>query len=251
MGNKIKNKRFDSPTFVLIFLIIFFIVSLGLILNMDISTRQAINYKVSSIHLPLYLKTLDFFDRHYNYKVLVRRILQNEQDESNKVFKIFEWTLNNLAHQPLALDTVDDHVWHIIIRRYGTTDQFSDVFTTLCNYAGNRAFFVRLVNKKDATHRPFAFVEIQGAWRVFDTYNGIYFVKKDLQDFATIEDLASENWRKKSIKPEYSSNLIYEDYFSKILDMDYELSHKYSRANIQSPVNRLFYAIKKKIKIAK
>lgn len=216
------------------------------ILNMEVTTRQGINYKVNVIRLPLCLKILDFFDRHYNYQILVRRIVNGERDELKKVFKIFEWTLANLKHQPDALDAVDDHVWHIIVRRYGTNDQFSDVFTTLCNYAGVRAFFARLINEKKSTSRPFAFVEIMGKWYIFDTYSGIYFAKKDDSGLASVEDLARGEWVEKTIMPEYSHDLLYSDYFSKITDIDCDLSHKYSRANIQSPAARFFYALRKR-----
>ena len=55
--------------------------------------------------------------------------------------EIFIWTCENIRKQPDGLPVIDDHVWHIIIRGYGEPDQSSDVFTTLCNYAGIRAFY--------------------------------------------------------------------------------------------------------------
>ena len=116
-------------------------------LNFTVTTQKGVNFKVQTIKIPLYLKALDFFDRHYNYKLITKRIIRDAQNEQDKAMKILEWTYKNIKRQPKELPVIDDHVWHIIVRGYGLNDQFSDVFTTLCNYAGMDAFFTLTLQK--------------------------------------------------------------------------------------------------------
>lgn len=230
----------------LAFFIILILIGSFFILNIEVTIRQGINYKVSTLKVPLYLKILDFYDRHYNYKWLVYRITEGKISEKEKIMAIFKWTVENIAKQPPELKTVDDHVWHIIIRGYGTHDQFSDVFTTLCNYAGSDAFFMRLFRKNTISKRTFSFVKIDKKWYLFDTYNGVYFTKED-DSLASIQDIAEGNWVTKNLGKEFCNEEIrYEDYFGKILSINFEESHRWARANIQSPINRFFYGVLKR-----
>ena len=70
-----------------------FLVLTGIfiLLNLSVTTRQGIDYKLSSIEIPLYLKTLDFFDRYYNLKELVKKIVKNTDSDEEKVMKILAW----------------------------------------------------------------------------------------------------------------------------------------------------------------
>ena len=61
------------------------------ILNISLTTKQGINYQVREIKIPLYLKILDFMDRHYNYKHTVKNILGNTEDDNAKAIKILNW----------------------------------------------------------------------------------------------------------------------------------------------------------------
>lgn len=228
-----------------IILIILVIVACLFILNMKVTTRQGINYEVHTLRIPLYLKVLDFYDRHYNYKWLVHQITKGKTNGEEKVMAIFEWTIKNIVKQPPELRTVDDHVWHIIVRGYGTDDQFSDVFSTLCNYAGNEAFFTRLSNRNNNSLKTFAFVKIDGKWYVFDPYNGAYFTKETDNSFASVEDIVNGNWQKNSYSSFSKHNIEYPNYFDSLLKIDFKEAHKWSRANIQTPFNRLIYEIKK------
>lgn len=236
-----RKRKFFGFFIILILVIGFFI------LNIKVTTKQGIDYKVATLKIPLYLKILDFYDRHYNYKWLVYRITEGKTTEEEKAMALFTWTYKNIAKQPRELRIVDDHVWHIIIRGYGGHDQFSDVFTTLCNYAGIDAFFARLFNRKNATSgRPFSFVKINKKWHLFDPYYGVFFTKDD-NSLASAQDIAQGNWTIKNVREDYpESEFHYEDYFSEILSINFEESHKWSRANIQSPVKRFIYGVVKR-----
>lgn len=220
-------------------------MSVVILLNIKTSTKQGINYKWSEIKIPLYLKLLNFFDRHYNYNELVKRIIKDVKADEERVMEIFEWTYANIRNVPEGYPVIDDHVWHIIVRGYGTDDQASDVFTTLCNYAGLNAFF-SWVYAKDQTQRiPLSFVKIKNNWFAFDPYHGIYFKDKEGK-FANIDMLRlNAEWIIGALgeKPK----LDYYSYFSNIPTIK---STGLTRANTQSPLRRIIYKIKKWLKLS-
>lgn len=229
-----------------ILLVFLFFLGLFFILNIKATTRQGVNYKVETLKIPLYLKILDFYDRHYNYLWLVSRITTDKLEQRDKVMALFKWTHENIQQQPREWRIVDDHVWHIIVRGYGTGDQFSDVFTTLCNYVNTDAFFFRLGNKDRTSRITFAFVKIAGKWRLFEPRAGVCFINKE-GDFASIEEIAKGNWFAVGINDSGKIRPDYAEFFSEISTINPEEYHRFSRANIQSPLNRFIYGLKKKI----
>ncbi|MEW6008508.1 MAG: transglutaminase domain-containing protein [Candidatus Omnitrophota bacterium] len=212
-----------------------------MLLNIKVSTRQGINYEWHNISMPLYLKLIDFFDRHYNYQELVKRIIKGKKTDQERVLRLFEWTHENIKKVPYAFPIIDDHVWNIIVRGYGTNDQSSDVFTTLCNYAGIDAFFT-FVQSEDFTKRiPLSFVKLEKKWYVFDPYNGVYFKNKD-QYFASIEQIKNGNWRRFFISEENRRDYDYSEYFKNLSSIG---NIGLKRANIQSPLRRFMFEVKK------
>src|SRR3989338_5498954 len=159
----------------LIRLLLFFIAII-LVLNLNVSIKQGINYEVRTLKIPLYLKILDFYDRHFNYGYLADSIVKGIKNPEEKAVRIFEWTYANIHRTPIGMPVVDDHVWHIIVRGYGNDDQFADVFSTLCNYAGLDALFLEVFRKDEKEAIVLSFVKIGNKWLVFDPYNGVYFV---------------------------------------------------------------------------
>ena len=217
------------------------LIALIVLLNIKVTSRQGIDYKVHTIKIPLYLKMLNFMDRHYNYKQLVQRIIENEPDERKKVMKIFSWTYYNIRKQPENLPIIDDHVWHIIVRGYGVDDQSCDVFATLCNYAGIDAFFDSLSAKEKGKTIPLSFIRLQNLWYVFDPFNGAYFVNTtgELTDFTAIK---RDNYRLEYLGPPKEAILDYKSYFDNMSDIK-EVGLK--REKIQSPLKRLLYELRK------
>ena len=224
----------------LIFLITAFIIIIA-ILNIKVNTNQGINYSVSTLKIPLYLKVLDFFDRHYNYKWAVHRIIDDAKTDEEKVLKIFKWTCDNIKKAPDGYPVIDDHVWHIMVRGYGVVDQFSDVFTTLCNYANVDAFYNKIFTKDQSSCIFLSFTKIDKRWVVFDPYNGVYF-KNNKDELASIEEILTGNWLIENIDSSDISHIDYNSYLSNLRQIR---NTGLSRANIQSPLNRLKYEIKK------
>ena len=123
-------------------IILILFLSVSTLLNMKVTTGQGINFKVSRIELPLYLKLLNFYDRHFNYKWLTRKITGHLKTKEEKIFRLFQWTHETIHKQPKDLPIMDDHVWNIYVRGYGINENFHDLFTTLCNYALADGFFL-------------------------------------------------------------------------------------------------------------
>lgn len=212
-------------------------------LQIEVTTQQGIDYQVHAVKMPLYLKILDFMDRHYNYKHLVQGIFEDEKDEQAKVMKLFHWTYENIRKQPEELPVFDDHVWHIIIRGYGNADQSCDVFSTLCNYAGVEAFFSWVYASDNTRIIPLSYVNIKGKWNIFDPYNGSYF-KDENGELADIETIKSDRlWVVENLNERSEVN--YSDYFHNLPSIkDIGLT----RSKIQTPLNRARYEIQKKKK---
>ena len=105
------------------------------------TTRQGIDFRQRTILQPLYLKAMDFISRDGHYRLLAREIVQGAATDEARALQIYAWTRDHIRPVPPGLPVVDDHIWHIIIRGYGTDDQVNDVFTTLCAYAGLSAFW--------------------------------------------------------------------------------------------------------------
>ncbi len=164
-------------------------IILAALLNMEVTTKQGIDFRVREIRLPLYLKALDYLDRHCNYIQLVRTITSGVKDEDAKVLKILDWVHVNIRQTPRGFPIVDDHPMNIIIRGYGAGDQLEDIFTILCYYAGTRAFYVYIKNSKGSRF-PVSFVKLRRGWSPMSAYFGTY-IKKEGR-LATLKDISDD-----------------------------------------------------------
>src|SRR3989338_2247634 len=159
-------------------------IALFLIFQWPTTTRQGINWGVTDIKIPLYLKTLQFFSRHYEMKFYTQHILQNETDDLAKIKKLYDWMQIHIHRVPKDFDIIDDHPLHIFIRRYGAGDQMADLFSLMCTYAGFNAFYKDF--KTDGKSYSLAFVKYQNSWHVFDLYNNKSFIKKETQPYHAV-----------------------------------------------------------------
>lgn len=217
------------------------IVALSAALNIEVTTRQGIDYTLITRKMPLYLKALDFLDRHYNYELLAKRVIGKDRSEESRALKLLLWVKSNIRENPGTLPVVDDHVWHIIVRGYGTNDQFQDVFSTLCNYAGIESFFGRIISKDRKSGKLLAFTRFKGGWSVFDAYDGVYF-RNGRGQIACGADLTKGDWIPVSVtgdKIEYD----YRPLFDNISSVRFGVWEA-SRSAIQSPLRRLMTWLK-------
>lgn len=217
------------------------------LLNISVTTRQGVNFKVRALKIPLYLKLLDFFDRHYNYKALAARVTSQATTDEQRVFNLFEWTYGNIRPQPKGFPVMDDHVWYIIVRGYGAGEQSSDVFTTLCNYAGFHATYawIRSSIKKDEI--ALCFVKVRDRWLVFDEYRGAYFRNKEGK-FADVEDLKNGDYSAGYLAAAMAADFDYKEYFENIVPIKYG---NFTRGDKQSPLRRFAFEVGEWLKLNK
>jgi len=212
-------------------------------LNLPSTTKQCINFKCSQMRIPLYQKALGFLDRHYSYARLTRTILDGAPADKGRLLKLFEWTSDNIRRVPEGYPVIDDHVWSIITRGYGASDQSADVFVTLCHYARIQAFYrvIYSLDKKRAL--VISFARLEGDYRAFDTYNGTYFLNRE-GEFARTRDLKEGTWRLKADKSSGPA-VDYQEFFNNLPD---EVSRGFDRGSIQSPLTRFIYAFREWVK---
>ena len=230
------KKRYLIPTIV----ILLFLCSIAL-LNKKVTMRQRVDSKFSIITLPLYLKVLNFYDRHYNYKWLAKQITGHLDTREDKILRLFHWTYETIKPQPESLPVMDSHPWDVYVRGYGCVDNIHDLFSTLCNYIGVDAFFTRFY-ARDTSSINLSIVRIKRGWVVFDPYNGIYF-RNNTGDLATIEEINEQNWHIVKLSQTDISKANYEQYIVENLPRIKRLGSSLIRANIQSPINRLRFQL--------
>jgi len=205
---------------------------------------QGVDYKVSSITLPLYLKVLNFYDRHLNYKWLAKRITGHLDTREDKILRLFHWTHETIKPQPESLPVMDSHVWDVYVRGYGVNDNFHDLFSTLCNYIGADAFFTTLYIKDSGRGIQLSFVRIKRGWVMFNPHKGFYF-RNHTGDLATIEEIIEQDWHIVTLAQTDISKANYEQYFDENLPYIEKIASGFTRANTQSPINRLKYQLHK------
>lgn len=210
--------------------------ALFFILNADSTSRQCIDFKCHSKHLPLGLKAIDFLDRHYNYSHLAAQITTDAGTDEERVLRILRWVSENLREQPKGMPVVDDHVWNIIVRGYALNDQYQDVFSTLCNYSGYPAFFDWITVDKNKGE-VLSFVELHRGWSCFDASRGVYFRNKE-GGVATVDELGRGDWEAVCI--DTRPMLSYENVLARIKTIDFS-SWRSRRSALQSPLNRILF----------
>ncbi|MEK7790031.1 MAG: hypothetical protein AAB309_00210, partial [Deltaproteobacteria bacterium] len=187
MDVKYKGVKAFSVIFVA-FLFLFF-----LILNVKVTTKQGIDTVVTKRKIPLYLKGISFFARHYETQYLAKSITVLQNSPTKKIEAIFAWTLENIKRQPPDLPVVDDHQWHIIVRGYGAADQMNDVFSLLSVYNGFKSYYQLLKDREQRRH-PFSFVFVEGRWVLFDVCHETYFLNEQSR-WADLTELRLNRFR--------------------------------------------------------
>lgn len=198
------------------------------------STRQAINYEVKEIPLPLHLKTMQFMTRFANYHWLLDRLLDGNESELETVRKLQTWAYTAIRPQPESLPVIDDHVWDIVVRGYGKPDQRVDVIATLCNLSDIPAMPILAKRNNEDGLTLLAFRHI-GQWCFSDPARDVFFMTGEGR-FAEAAQLLEGRFVAMSGGQQVDFD--YRPYFSDILH-DYDELHRVSRSNIQDPVSRL------------
>lgn len=136
-----------------------------------------VDHVVSRESVPLWIKVMNFLDRDSNLAQIADRVVGTVEGDEARAMAALRWTRANIRPQPDELPARDDHVWFVIVRGYGESDQQADVFTTLLAYEGIAAFWGLVGRPPDEL--PLSYVKINGGWRVFDVAHGLVFRRGD------------------------------------------------------------------------
>ena len=217
--------------------------------NLPSSIQVGVDGHYRLVHMPLYVKWTQFLARHYEYARLSKEITSGCKTDEQKALAILNWTRENLKDVPAGMPVCDDHILYTIIRGYAVPEQFQDVFTTLCSYAGMPAFWDKFYDKGHKVSYYLSFVSISGKWRVFDAYYGKYF-RKDGGEIASVEDILNNPslLRGGGIDQIVIRGVPYRDFY-------YNINLEQIRKGItlrpyrQMPLHRMIYEMKKMLKL--
>lgn len=151
---------------------------LGL-LALPATTRQGVNFKITTRRIPWVIKAMDFVVRDYEYRDLAARLTQGLAAEETKTEALLRWTHDHIRPVPPGCPIVDDHISHTIIRGYGEEDQMADVFTALAAYSGIRSFWKITRDRRGLDSLVLSFAKIDGRWTVWDVAGGVSFRDAD------------------------------------------------------------------------
>ena len=248
-----------------IFFLIIIFISL-MLLNKETSRKIAINYNKFEYEIPLYLGLNNFFNRHFNYKYLVKKINVNQKNQEDIIINTTKWVNQNIQKVPEGVDVVDSDPLTIVQRRLGVQDQFNDILSVFFVYLNIDSFFIK---KHGDVVYPLTLFKVNNYWSVLDPYYGIYFTNEK-GTFASIEDLKTTKWdivnldsqkinslnisnifsnqfKNYADVEEYYRQLFFEIESSKKID-DMNIFDRSGKAYIQKPLNRLKYEINKILK---
>ena len=206
------------------------------------TTRQGVNFHVSSRTVPLHVKLVDFLDRHWHYNLLAKEITQGCRTDEARALAVFAWTREHIKPTPTGWPIVDDHILNIIIRGYGVSDQMADVFATLAMYAGVDAFWKAYRLKGGTPEAIFSFARMNGKWAVFDVGRGVIFRNPEGQ-LASVEQLvAHPDWAAMAGEPLQPSGFSYELFLPQLVPFEVP---RPLRATLQMPGPRCWYETRK------
>lgn len=144
-------------------------------LSAPATTRQGVDFVVSTTRIPRYVKILGFLHRDAQYRLLARQITEGLAGDDARALAVFRWTRRHILPTPDGWPIVDDHVLHIIIRGHGVDDQMADVFTTLLTYTGVPAFWKPVKPAGTGPLLILSFAKVDGRWTVFDVAHNLIF----------------------------------------------------------------------------
>lgn len=208
------------------------------IIFVQVPTKQGIDGKLYTYKIPLYIKIIEFIDRDYHYRRIVSEIRAGKASDEEMVLAIFQWCREYIKDQPEGLPTYDDHPLNIIIRGYAAEDQYEDIFTILCTYAGFEAFYKKFSGIGDARY-ILSFVKIGKRWYPFSVRRNLY-ARVDGR-LASMDDI----FRDKSLATDFINRIPGFNVESFLAEVSKNgLAAKSIRVKGQSPMGRLLCILK-------
>ena len=204
------------------------------------SRYVGVNYAISEQRLPLWLKVMEFVDRDVNFAQTAAAVIGGIDSPEQKAEAAMAWTRANIKPAPPGLPIVDDHIWHIIIRGYGQSDQQADVFTTMLAYQDVPAYWMLI--GKQPEEIPISYVWIGDRWRVYDVTRGLAF-RNAKGELATPEELAADHGLiAAAVRPHFDDA---GQYAANFAGYRAPRAPEVLRADMQMPGRRVWYETRK------
>jgi hypothetical protein len=200
-----------------------------------LETKQGIDDSLLVWRVPLCVKATGFYLRHLQLRQMLAEAAGGEMDPERRILKLLAWTRARVQPQPPGVPVVDDHISHIVRRRYGTDGQMAEVFTTLAFYDGHDARWVHTAPRGAGQPIVLAFVAARQGWWVFDVTNGGWF-ETPAGRIATMAEFQRPESLRRRGAPAELQGLPYLAYFEQL---DLAWARSFSRAPGQVPWRRL------------
>ena len=168
------------------FLIVFFSI---IYLNSKGYRYTGVNYVVKENKISNFQKLSEFYERHINYKKLVKEITYKSKNQQERIIDISTWVYKNIKKISIKDDVIDNHPWTIVEREIGASDQFSDILSVLLVHNNIDSFFIRKTN--NTTH-PITFFKYDEEWSIIDPYYGVYFTNTE-KKISSIEEIKNND----------------------------------------------------------
>lgn len=159
-----------------------------LVANWPVTTRYGVNYQQHKKRLPLYEKALNFLSRDVETRRLAHEVTRGAESPEDKLLKILSWVHEHVQHIPPGFPVVDDHVWNVFVRGYGTEDQRTGAFALLASYSGLSAAATVLWVPGHEGRLSLGIVRSQGRALVFDVVHQVVF-RNEQGRLASVDDL--------------------------------------------------------------
>lgn len=209
--------------------------------HLEVTTKQGVNFEVTTHRMPLYVKALQFINRSVQYEQIADEVTEGAVSDADRALKVFDWTRRQIKPTPKDWTILDDHILHIIIRGHGVNDQQADVFATLATYSGVPAFWTKVRLQPEGPGVILSFALVDGRWRVFDVFAGIAF-RDDTGKLATMDGLRGRpDLVPASMRTVLVEGLAYEDIVTRA---SMPAIPETLRAELQMPTARLWYQVK-------
>lgn len=220
------------------------LAGLAAILALPATTRQGVDYSVTTYQIPAYVKTIDFLHRHYQYKLIASRVCAGASSDEQCLLAMLDWTHANIRPTPTGWPIVDDHPLHIIIRGYGQDDQFADAFTTLATYVGIPSFFRFLIDPASGRRLVLTFARLGTTWTVMDVERHLVFRRGD-GTLAGIDELLATPALVDAQAPNgLGDGLRYSTFVSPAMLRPFEVPEPL-HGELQQPLPRLRYEVRR------
>lgn len=234
MSNKkfLRGLNFLVYTIVILSIAVFFIPA---------KTKQSVDSALVVKSIPLGFKIVEFLDRDYHYRELVKEIVKECRTDEEKVRAVFEWTCKNIrTDYPNGWTLVDDHIWNSVVRGYGNQSASAEVFTTLSTYAGCPAAAYRAQAEGSTKKIVLSVARINGRFYLFDSARCNIFLKQD-GSLATLDDIIEDpSIAARAVNRPVIRGVNYEDYFKRLKKVE---RFRTIRPELQMPLGRLKFEL--------